>query len=79
MKKRRFLSVFGFVIQHTVAVTLKLGVGDLCFEFLADAFVFGKLAHFTRTVTVFLLQTLADHCHDLSVLVFAYHVIFLHF
>ena len=43
----RFPLVFGFVVEHTVAVTLKIGVVYLLFKIFKDTFIlhgFGKKA-----------------------------------
>ena len=33
-------NLFSFIIEHTVAIALEIGVGYLLAEFLADAFIF---------------------------------------
>ena len=61
--------ILAFVIQHTVAIALKVGVGHLLLEFLADALVFLGFGQAAGAVAVLGLQPGLDAGHDLLVLV----------
>ena len=66
------LSAFFLIIEHTVAVTLKVGIGDLLAEFLADAFVLLCSRNTAGTVAVLELESLLDSCDDLGIVVKSY-------
>jgi len=47
--------VFGFIVEHTVAIAFKIGVVYLLAELLADTFKFLGLGQTAGTVTVLFL------------------------
>ena len=60
------------IIQHAVAVSLKLRVCDLITEFLAHAFVFLKFSDAARTVTALLLQTFLHAFYNFLIFIQSY-------
>ena len=57
------------IVQHTVAIALKIRVCDLLTEFLTDALEFFGLGNPARTVAAALFQSLADACNNLRIVV----------
>ena len=68
-------SILGFIIQHTMAVSLKLGVSNLIAEFLAHTFVFLGHLILARAVSALCLKSLFNACYDFLILVKPNHII----
>ncbi len=64
--------IFCFIVEHTVAVALEIGICDLLLEFLANAFCVGGGLASARTVTAALTETFFDDADDFSVLIKSY-------
>lgn len=63
LKKRLFF----LVIEHAMAVALIIGVGDLRFEFLADALILLLALQTARAVATCALEPLFDLRDDLGI------------
>ena len=57
------------IIEHTVAVSLEVGVGHLISELLADTLVLGCLFKSTGTVAASFLEALLYYGYDILVFV----------
>ena len=60
------------IIEHTMAIALKIRIGDLALEFLAHTFIFFRPGEPARAIAARALQPLADLRDDFLVLVQAY-------
>ena len=58
------LFVKTFIVEHTVAVALEFGIGDLLAEFLAHALVVLRFLQTARTVAARTLESLFDGPDD---------------
>ena len=57
------------VVEHTVAVSLKVGIRYLISELLADALVLGCLFKSAGAIAASFLEALLYYCYDILIFV----------
>ena len=63
------IRLFFLVVKHAVAISLKIGIGDLVTKFLAHALVVLGFLEAAGTVSAARLQTFLDSLDELGVLI----------